>query len=249
MSRRPGAASRWQSFGPTEMIAIIAVFAGGIVSGMAGFAFSAIAGALMLHWVPPAKTVSLLLACSITTQMMSILSLRKSLEWGRCVPLLIGGIAGIAKILADLDPREFSAVFGGFLICYSAYTLFRPRLSIGPRSKAYDLAAGFCGGVTGGSIAFPGAIPTAWYCLQGLSKQTQRGAIQPFILIMQIVTMVYFSKLGLFSASLIGDYLWCAPATLIGTGIGLTVFRSIDDVLFRRLVLVFLLISGVILAA
>jgi len=64
--------------------------------------------------------------------------------------------------------------------------------------------------------------------------------------------MVCFSKLGLFNASLIGDYLWCAPATLIGTGIGLTgltVFRSIDDVLFRRLVLIFLLVSGVILAA
>ncbi len=84
-------AIRWQPFGPLEIIAISSVFAGGIVSGLAGFAFSAIAGALMLHWVPPANAVSLLLACSITTPLMSIASLRHSLDWRRRASLLIGG--------------------------------------------------------------------------------------------------------------------------------------------------------------
>src|ERR1044072_7656387 len=44
----------------------IALFAGALVSGLAGFAFSAVAGAILLQWLPPAETVPLLLVCSIT---------------------------------------------------------------------------------------------------------------------------------------------------------------------------------------
>ena len=53
-------------------IAILAIFDGAIIAGLAGFAFSAIAGAILFHWLPPVEAVPLLLACSITTQLFSI---------------------------------------------------------------------------------------------------------------------------------------------------------------------------------
>jgi hypothetical protein len=54
--------------------------------------------------------------------------------------------------------------------------------------------------VTGGAIAFPGAVPTIWCCLQGLPKERQRGLIQPFILIMQVATIAYFSGVGIMTS-------------------------------------------------
>jgi uncharacterized membrane protein YfcA len=38
--------------------------------------------------------------------------------------------------------------------------------------------------------------------------------------------------------------LWCAPAVVAGTLLGLWLFERVDDGKFRRLVLLFLLISG-----
>lgn len=239
-----------QPFDPTDVVAIGSAFAGAIVSGLAGFAFSAVAGSLMLHWVRPAEAVPLLLACSITTQTMSIASLRQMLDWRRCVPLVLGGILGIpigAMLLQDIAPRSLAIGFGIFLACYSAYMLARPALRVRLASRLFDVVAGFVGGLTGGSIAFPGAVPTLWYCLQGIPKESQRGAIQPFILIMQIGTLLYFSKLGILTGGTLGVYLWCAPATIVGTWIGLSLFRTVNDMLFRRIVLVFLLISGAVL--
>ncbi len=81
-----------------------------------------------------------------------------------------------------------------------------------------------------------------------MPKETQRGAIQPFIVIMQIATMIYFSKLGISEERPDRGLSLAAPATIIGTWIGLALFRAVDDRLFRRLVLIFLLVSGIILA-
>src|SRR5262249_37148989 len=49
---------------------LFAMFAGALVSGLAGFAFSAVAGTLLLRLLEPAETVSLLLVCSLAAQLL-----------------------------------------------------------------------------------------------------------------------------------------------------------------------------------
>jgi uncharacterized membrane protein YfcA len=230
-----------------EFATFASVFAGSLVAGVAGFAFSAVAGALLLHVVVPTSAVPLLLACSITTQLFSIVKLRRKMEWRRCIPLLAGGIVGIplgARLLTSLPPHGFAALFGAFLVLYSAYMLLRPQVALLSASRWMDTAAGFAGGITGGAIAFPGAFPTIWYSLRGFPKDVQRGVVQPFILVMQVATLAYFSKFGLLTAGTGATYLACVPAILCGTGIGLHLFRRINDAAFRKVVLVMLLASG-----
>jgi uncharacterized protein len=234
----------------TLVMMVVSVFAGSLVAGLAGFAFSAVSGAILLHWVPATTAVPLLLACSITTQLLSITKLWDTMQWRQCAPFLVGGVIGIpvgAKLLEDLNAHVFAGVFGVFLVCYSAYMLLRPGIVTQIRSQFADAAAGFAGGITGGSIAFPGAIPTIWCSIRGMAKSEQRGIVQPFILLMQIATLVYFSKLGIIVSGTLGAYLLCAPAVLGGTWLGLRLFDHIDDAMFRRLVLTFLLVSGVVL--
>ena len=234
----------------TLVVMVASVFAGSLVAGLAGFAFSAVSAAILLHWVPATTAVPLLLACSITTQLLSISKLWSTMQWRQCAPFLIGGVIGIpvgAKLLEDLNAHVFAGSFGVFLVCYSAYMLLRPGIVTQRRSQFADAAAGFAGGITGGSIAFPGAIPTIWCSIRGLAKNEQRGIVQPFILIMQLATLVYFSRLGMIASGTLGTYLLCVPAVLGGTWLGLRLFDCIDDAMFRRLVLTFLLVSGVVL--
>lgn len=225
------------------------VLIGSVAAGLAGFAFSAITGSLLFHWLAPMSAVPLLLACSITTQLFSIVALWNTMQWKRCLPILIGGILGIpvgAFVLQHVNAGKFNIVFGAFLVFYAAYMLWRPNLKI-QQDGGGSLAAtgiGFLGGITGGALAFPGAFPTIWCSLRALPKDIQRGTVQPFILIMQIATLAYFSKLGILSAQTGKMFLWCAPAVLGGTWIGIRLFHRIDDAMFRRVLLAFLLVSG-----
>ncbi|HEX5507115.1 MAG TPA: sulfite exporter TauE/SafE family protein [Pseudolabrys sp.] len=231
----------------TIIVTLIAIFAGALASGLAGFAFSAISGALLFHWLPPIEAVPLLLACSITTQLISIWSLWRTMRWRECATYLAGGLVGIpvgAKLLEGVNSHAFAAGFGAFLICYSAYMILRPSLSFRGGGHFAEAAAGFAGGITGGATAFPGAFPTMWCNARGMSKVEQRGIVQPFILCMQIATLIYFSKLGILASATLSAYLWCAPAVIAGTWIGLRLFKRIDDGKFRRLVLLFLIVSG-----
>jgi uncharacterized protein len=234
----------------TLLVTLLTIFAGSLAAGLAGFAFSAITGAVLFHLLAPVEAVPLLLACSITTQLFSISKLWHTMKWRQCFPYLIGGFAGIpigAELLKAIQPHIFAAGFGLFLICYSLYMFARPHFVVRGGGRYAEIAAGFAGGITGGATAFPGAFPTVWCSLRGLSKLEQRGIVQPFILLMQIATLAYYSKLGILASTTLTTYLWCAPAVILGTWLGLQFFDRIDDKRFRQVVLIFLLISGAIL--
>lgn len=231
----------------TLPVTLASIFAGALAAGLAGFAFSAISGAILFHWLPPIEVVPLLLACSITTQLFSIVRLWRCMAWRQCLPYLAGGLAGIpvgACLLEVCNAHVFAAGFGIFLALYSGYMLLRPGLTVRRGGRLAEIAAGFAGGITGGATAFPGAIPTLWCNLKGLSKVEQRGIVQPFILLMQVATIAWFSKLGIFAAATWSTFFWCVPAVLAGTALGLQLFDTVDDARFRRVVLLFLLVSG-----
>lgn len=235
----------------TLAVTLLSIFFGAVAAGLAGFAFSAISGAMLFHWIDPIHAVPLLLACSVTTQLLSITKLWHTMKWRQCIPYLFGGFIGIpvgARLLEGVNSHAFAAGFGMFLVCYSAYMLLRPGLVVAGSGRLAEFAAGFAGGITGGATAFPGAIPTIWCNLRGLTKVEQRGIVQPFILVMQIATIAYFSKLGIFASETWAIFFWCAPVVVAGTWLGLYLFNRIDDAKFRRLVLCFLLVSGLTLA-
>ena len=54
------------------IVTLVSIFIGSFVAGLAGFAFSATAGAILFHWIAPVEAVPLLLVCSITTQLFSV---------------------------------------------------------------------------------------------------------------------------------------------------------------------------------
>jgi len=227
-----------------------ATFAGAVVSGMAGFAFSAAAGAFLLHAVAPQEAVPLMMACSIGVQAASLLWLRQVMRWRDSAKFILGGMIGIVPalyLLTHVDAAAFRIGFGIFLAGYSAYMLFRPKLIALERMTAavYDGAVGFAGGLIGGLTAMPGAAPVVWCDLQGLPKEQQRGIVQPFIAVMQIASVLVLVSTGKLSTAFVTDLGIATPAVAAGTALGIYMFGKVDEVNFRRIVLGALLISGI----
>ena len=241
----------------TDVIAtatlLIGVFLGGFVSGLSGFAFSAAAGAVLLHVLPHVVAVPLMILCSLLNQAFSMATLRACMEWRASLAMIAGGLIGIpAGLLAlhTLDAKTFRAGFGLFLAGYATYMLLRPApLRLTPATVSRSAIIGLAGGVVGGLTAMPGALPTIWYDLQGLSKERKRGLTQPFIFSMQAVAVATLLSAGSLDAQVLRLTAAAVPAVLLGTALGVSLFGKLNEANFRRAVLVLLLASGCAMAA
>jgi uncharacterized membrane protein YfcA len=231
--------------------AVLVVFASALVSSIAGFAFSAICGAVLLHLVPsPVAAVQIMLVCSIGIQSLSVWMLRQEIEWRMLSRLLAGGLLGLPVgvwLLLHLSPGNYAGALGGLLVLYGAWTLLRgPKVSYRlPVGTA--LVFGFAGGITGGMAALPGPFVTIWSSLRGEGKARQRGLTQPFILAMQICTLAALLALGRAGGSpgSIDLSTWAyLPWALAGTRTGLAVFRILSDKQFTIAVNLLLIVSG-----
>src|ERR1700761_227802 len=132
-----------------------AVFAGAFVSGMAGFAFSAVAGAILLHVLQPSEAVPLMMACSVGVQTSTLLTLRHQMRWRESLFLIAGGLLALPIalfLLQSADTRSLQIAFGGLITAYAGYALFRPGLSPLPTidHQGRSLLIGFGGGLIGG---------------------------------------------------------------------------------------------------
>jgi uncharacterized membrane protein YfcA len=226
-----------------------AVFAGAVVSGLAGFAFSAVAGVLLLHVFPPIEAVPLMMACSIVVQAANLVSLRKTMQWKGSLGFIAGGLLGVPVaiyLLQNVGTGAFRLGFGALISLYAAYALLRPALSYlrQMESQSSNALVGFGGGLVGGLTAMPGALPIIWCDMHGLPKSQQRGLVQPFIAVMQLFALALMHSHDSLTSKFLIDFAVCLPALALGTTLGIVLFGRVNELAFKRVILGVLLFSG-----
>jgi uncharacterized membrane protein YfcA len=237
-----------------ENVAIlVAVFLGGIVSGFAGFAFSAVAGAILLHVLAPMLAVPLMMSCTIVSQLITLAALRPFIDWREVLPMVLGGIAGLPvglSLLILAQPQFYRIAFGLFLLAYSIYMLLnRPASMLScAATPMLHSAVGFAGGLVGGFTAMPGALPMIWCDLRGVPREHQRGVVQPFILGMQVLATILLAfnsetaRAGLWHHTLVA-----MPALAAGVVVGFFLYGRVDAARFRVAISWLLLVSGALM--
>ena len=238
-----------------EFILVMAVFLGAIVQGFSGFAFSAVAGAILLQVQAPVAAIPLLMVCSLMIQALMLARLRAALSLHGSLPYLIGGAGGVvlATLVFDrIDPHIFRQCFGAFLMFYAVSTVLRPKsalLSVKDRPVGHT-AIGFAGGLVGGLTAMPGAVLTIWCDAHAMPKTAQRVVVQPFIAAMQCLALVFlFLKAPDAPVAVLQHLPFVVPALLAGSTLGLFLFGKVSDAGFRRAICLLLFVSGAGLVA
>jgi uncharacterized membrane protein YfcA len=230
---------------------MIALMLAALVSSIAGFAFSAIAGIGIYHLAhSPVEAVTIMMCSSIAIQFYSVISMRRSIDWLRLTPFLVGGcltVVPFSWLILHVSAGFYLFAIGVFLIVYGAYMLLRKPLTLkvsAPTGLALDIVAGGLGGVTGPLAAFPGAAITIWCGMRGWDKVRQRTTYQPYILIMQVIALVLITSMGHSKSFDFAKALYAMPA-ILGCHIGLLLFQRISTPHFNYLVNALLIISGV----
>jgi uncharacterized protein len=240
----------------TVAVVLVILAASAVMSGLAGFGFSAI-GALSLFVLPPLLAMPLLMTLSTANQVLSLRQLKADVkplhEWwpDGPAPYLLGGALGVPLgllILHSLRTSTLMAIVGGFLITYATYSLVKPD-SLQVRLKSNwrtSTLVGMSGGIIGGFTAFPGAAVVAWSGLQSLPKRESRGVVQPYILGLQVLSLLL---LALQRPATFDHRYWALlgitlPVVLPCTLFGVSLYQSLSDINFRRITFALLGISG-----
>jgi len=236
------------------------LFCAGVVSGLAGFAFSAVA-ACVLWLMPPLQAMPLIMLLSTCNQLLSIGKLRREMtllgtaEREGALPYIIGGLVGVpfgVALLRGLPVSWFAAGLGLFLIVYSTFTLVLPgrvRLTLSGWHVAGMVGA--MGGVIGGFSGFGASIIVVYLGLREADKSAVRGITQPYIVAMQLLSLGVLAAVDPAVFGLLFWLLWAVtlPAVLLGTSTGVALYRRLSDHNFRRAVLLLLIASGASLVA
>ena len=222
------------------------------VSSIAGFAFSALASASLVHLASnPIYMVQIMLIASTAIQLYGVWALRRDIRIRPLLPFFAGGVLTVLPgviLLIHVNVIVYVAVLGAILVAYSLLMLVRPGFRFLSDSLPMRALVGGLGGLTGAVAAFPGAAITMWCGAQGWEKRQQRAIYQPFILGMQLLTLGVLAMLKPQQA-LQPDALKFALPAAIGGFCGLCVFERLSTTLFNRVVAAFLLISGLALLA
>jgi hypothetical protein len=235
---------------PSWAAVSIAIFIAATLSSTVGFAFSAIAAAMIFHLVSDTiEAVQIMMVASIAIQAYCVAGMWRTISLRSCAPFLIGGVATIPAgiyLLVSFRPQTYIVTMGLALAIYAAYMLFREPPSIKRGGALTDVAVGALGGITGPLAAFPGAFVTIWCGMRGWDKVVQRSVYQPYILILQVLTLAGLSVVSgrsIFDENLVA---YALPG-VAGAYLGLQVFQKLSDLQFQRLVNLALIVSGIAL--
>jgi len=236
-----------------EQIAMVALgaLAGGFVSGLAGFGTGLTAMGIWLHAIPPQVAASLVIICSVVSQLQTIPTVWHAIRPARVLPFIIPGLVGVpfgTWLLHHVDPGGFRIFMGVLLIAFSLVLLAAgTRWRIAWGGRRLDAGVGLASGVLGGLAGLSGVLLTLLAALRGWSKDERRGLFQAFNLSILLTSLIAHAATGRLTAAVGLATLAALPGTLTGAWLGARVYRQLSERRFNDLILVLLALSGLAL--
>ena len=200
----------------------------------------------------PLEAATLTISTNILVQGYGTWKLRHAFNWSRLWPFLLGGLPGVTigvSVLRWADPGTMRIVVATFLILYALYALARPALRPVRAGAPADVIAGFLGGMLGSMAGFPGILVVIWCGLRGWSKDEQRAIFQPVSVALLAMSAVALAASGSFTRPIVELFFIGLPALAAGTWAGFALYGRVNEEMFRKIVLMLLLASGLFLLA
>ena len=146
-------------------------------------------------------------------------------------------------ILRQLNEKLALAALGVVICAYALYALLNfklPRLEHPMWAYGFGLLAGLLSGAynTGGPPAVVFGNCQRW------PPSEFKGNLQGFFLVNDVLVITSHALSGHVTATVLRDYLLALPAVAAGVLLGSWIDRYLDPIVFRRIVLVLLLLVG-----
>ncbi len=225
--------------------------AGGFVNGLTGFGTGLTALPFWLQAVEPMVAAQLVSAASVVGHITTLPRIWAAIDGRRVAPMLVAGLIGVpigTWILPLIPLATFKLTVGAVLIAYCAFMLFAAgRVHLAAGGRGADAVIGLVGGVLGGIAGLSGALPTIWASIKGWPKTERRVVFQAFNMTILSAMLVASLVQGLVGWVFVLALAVSLPATVAASWLGSWLYHQLDDHRFDRVVLFFLMLSGLML--
>lgn len=224
---------------------------GGFVSGMTGFGVGLTALPFWLAATSPIIAAQLAAAGGAAGQLQTIRSIWPAVRWRHVGHFTIAGLMGVplgTLVLPAIPEQSFKLGIGIFIVAFCSYLMISRGAWVLRRSHPVgDTAIGFGGGFMAGVSGLSGPLPIIWASLHDWPRDQKRALFQVFNLTILIAMLTASAVAGLMTLDFLIAFGFAIPGTIIGSHLGLMVYRRIDARGFDRLVLAVLIASGLTL--
>ena len=224
------------------VVALLAAF----TQSLTGFGSALVSMAVLPGLIGIRTAAPLVTLVTVTIDVTLLARYRQALNlraiWRLVAALVLGVPLGIL-VLRRVEERFVLAILGVVIAGYALYALLSPRL---PRLEhpAWAYGFGFIAGVLGGAYNTSGPPVVIFGNCQRWPPSEFKGNLQGFFLVNDLLVIAGHALSQNLTPLVLRDYLIVLPALIVGLFVGGRLDRRLDPALFRKIVLVLLVVMG-----
>lgn len=226
-----------------SLVIFLAVF----TQSLTGFGSALVAMALLPALIGIRTATPLVALVGLTIEVALLLRYHAAFRLKSVWRLIVASLVGIPLGLLVLrrgDEHLALAILGCVLVGYALYALFEkplPRL----KSNAWAYSTGFAAGMLGGAYNTSGPPVVIYGDAQRWPPAEFKSNLQGFFFVTNIFVIAGHALSGNLTYRVWIGYLWVLPAIALGILLGMWLASRINPAVFRKLVLVLLIVMGV----
>ena len=229
------------------MFVALFLFLAGLIQGMTSFGFSMVAIPLLSFFLDMKVIVPMLVLYSLVINTIILMNLRRHLKPRQLVLLIISAIATTplgVYILLLVSSEVLIFVASLLIITMALSSYFGFRMTMKNDRMSY-VVAGSISGILNGSVSLSGPPIILFMAQKGYTKQQFRANLTFYFWVLNIVTIVMMVYKDVINSEVMTLSLTYLPMLVAGVVAGVFLGNRIDEELFRKGVVVLLIILGI----
>lgn len=228
----------------------ILCFTGSFIQRVTGFGFG-IFVMTMLPYILPSYGESTALSGTLAGSMSLIVAwrMRRHIVWKELLPILITFVVvSLCFVFAvsSMDEKFLKKILGAILICVSVYFFFiSEKIKLKPSLPA-QIGLGSFSGMMGGLFAMQGPPAVLYFLASSETKEKYIAQTQTYFIIGNAMMTIFRAKAGFVTAAVGSAYCYGLVAVCLGALIGSKVSKKIPHAVLKKIVYMYMAISGVI---
>lgn len=233
----------------TSLAAALAITVfGGVTSGLAGFGFALVCVPLLLMIYPPQTVVTISILLSLLTGWIILPGVWRQIRMRTVIGLLPWAIAGIGvgvQLLRVLDVSQIKMV-ASLAVAGFAIAMLRGWTPPGAETSAATAVAGTASGALNAMVGVAGPPVVMLFVARKLEPHAFRTSIVAYFIAIDVTALAVLVQVGEIGWPETRTALLLLPAAAVGTIVGRGLVSRIEVAVFRRVVLVMVVATGLL---
>ena len=232
-------------------ITLLASFCGYLVKGMCGFANTLVFDAILSFWQDNIEITPVDLPLSLVSNLLMAWHEHRSVSfriWGLGALYMIIGIIPGAFFLKTQNPGIIKLILGGLILFLAAGMLRKKDTQERKPSPIVNMLIGITAGFFSGLLGI-GALISLYIARVTTSVDAFRGTLSVLFIVTNTFRLLLYFHTGILTASTLATTASLIPAMAVGLWAGLKLSSRLDEALVKKIILFFLILSGLSLIA